>query len=444
MISLPKLLLEAAGRKASEVVLEVGQSPSVTTPSGPESFGDPLTESDLFEALTGVLGPDQQAELAVGNMVEFRVGSPTGEWRMVIEPSLVGMIIRGRRSSDPTAKAKDPEVSTPMDLPPLAPFEPETHGEAPPPRPVLKRRTQFDIGLSTYAEDDQAAPTEAEGQVDEAPPAPTVAASVVAARDTAEPAPAGDGRSPLPPPPPVGDLGPSRESGVDFAIVPDGEDAAVSGRDGFVPEDGLRDGGVSDGLAPSSRDSEPSAGPTVPPVPLTPAEGVPVRRRAADADVANEVAHDLRRLAERWLPGTLCFAAIDEPGEAVARVGDEPVAVLDEPAASDLVGLMLSELTARATYVVQLEDPSRITAWVLRRLEEGSRVMVQTRAVDLAGAKRIFLGLHGEPAERWLAQHAVIWLRDTDAVESTSEATRRPITRGNGEPTERGAARPSP
>jgi|GEM_PF-2010110 len=384
MISLPKLLLEAAGRKASEVQLDVGQRPVLTTPAGRESIGELLGESDLFEALSGVLGPEQQAELAVGNSVEFRLSTRTGEWTMRVEPSLDGMTVRGRRGTGEIPVKQDADVGTPMELPPLAPFQPESH-EAPAPEPVLKRRTQFDLGLSTYAEDE--APWSEEP---EAPPAPP---------DTGS---AEERKSPLPPPPPLGELGPERASGVDFAIVPEAVDGTA---------------------APEPIDVQSDVALDVPVVPVTAVEPGPEPEAIADvprpADRFRSVARsesstrdDVAPLVNRLVPGTMCFASEGGLAEHVARAGTSPVTVLDERSAVDLAGRMLAELELGATYLVQLEDPSRIAAWLLRRIEEGSRVIVETRARDLAGAKRMFVGMHGEPAERWLAAHDVVWLAD--------------------------------
>jgi hypothetical protein len=53
--------------------------------------------------------------------------------------------------------------------------------------------------------------------------------------------------------------------------------------------------------------------------------------------------------------------------------------------------------------LVDLEDPSPWLAWLLRRVEEGRRVLVETRATTPAGARRILLGVAATPrAEEWL------------------------------------------
>lgn len=400
MISLPKLLLEAAGRKASEVQLDVGQRPILTTPSGRESIGETLGESDLFEALSGVLGPEQQAELAVGNAVEFRLSTRTGEWTMLVEPSLDGMTVRGRRGTGEMPAKHDADVGTPMELPPLAPFQPES-AEAPAPEPVLKRRTQFDLGLSTYAEED---PTW--GDDEPSVPPPPVSSGVLEER-----------RSPLPPPPPVGDLGPERASGVDFAIVPEAVDAAGAPEPIEVDSDVALDVSVGRSNGPSGA-FDPEGIADVP----RPADRFRSVGRAGGSSRStsgssttsgsSSTRDDVAPLVDRLVAGTMCFASEGGLAEHVAKAGTASVTILDERSAVDLAGRMLSELELGATYLVQLEDPSRIAAWLLRRVEEGSRVIIETRARDLAGAKRMFVGLHGEPAERWLAAHEVLWLAD--------------------------------
>lgn len=388
MISLPKLLLEAAGRKASEVQLDVGQRPVLTTPSGRESIGDPLGESELFEALSGVLGPEQQAELAVGNSVEFRLSTRTGEWTMRVEPSLDGMTVRGRRGTGEMPAKPDADVGTPMELPPLAPFQPES-AEAPAPEPVLKRRTQFDLGLSTYAEDD---PPWGDDEPSAPPPPPNGALD--------------ERKSPLPPPPPVGDLGPERASGVDFAIVPEAVEASGA------PEPIEVDSDVASDVSVAPRGNGPSGAFDPEGVADVPRPADRFRSVGRSSNSSNSTRDDVAPLVDRLVAGTMCFASEGGVAEHVAKAGTASVTVLDERSAVDLAGRMLSELELGATYLVQLEDPSRIADWLLRRVEEGSRVIIETRARDLAGAKRMFVGLHGEPAERWLAAHEVLWLAD--------------------------------
>jgi hypothetical protein len=62
-----------------------------------------------------------------------------------------------------------------------------------------------------------------------------------------------------------------------------------------------------------------------------------------------------------------------------------------------------------AALLVDLEDPSPWLAWLLRRVEEGRRVLIETRATTPAGARRIVLGVAATPrAEEWLAAIRVV------------------------------------
>ena len=69
------------------------------------------------------------------------------------------------------------------------------------------------------------------------------------------------------------------------------------------------------------------------------------------------------------------------------------------------------ERDEETTYLVRLEDPSLRLGWMLRRLEEGGSVIVETRARTFEGARRILLGMISSPrADAWLSAHRVCWL----------------------------------
>jgi hypothetical protein len=142
MITLPQLLHDARARHASEIVLQSGQRPRLQTKAGPAELEDVLTESDLFDALSQVLAPDQQAELAVGNLVEFQLHDGLVRWHLGAHAGAQGVIVRGRSGA-----AQDlAEVGTPLDLPPLS--RGITDGEAvalPPSPPRRHRDTAWDL-----------------------------------------------------------------------------------------------------------------------------------------------------------------------------------------------------------------------------------------------------------------------------------------------------------
>lgn len=66
-------------------------------------------------------------------------------------------------------------------------------------------------------------------------------------------------------------------------------------------------------------------------------------------------------------------------------------------------------LAEGAALILDAEDPSPWLAWLLRRVEEGRRVLVETRAPTPSGARRILLGVTASPrAESWLASLRVV------------------------------------
>ena len=322
MITLPKLLHDARARHASEIVLQSGQRPRLQTTAGPAELDQVLSESDLFDALSQVLAPDQQAELAVGNVVEFDL-EDHGGWNLVTEPNSDGVVVRGRSRVDPagsvaTARASSDDA---LELPLLEPFRPD-HDPLPAPQRRAPRSTRFDIG------------------VDYGP---------------GEGAPVGASRrgpvsgSPVGPPPTVGNLEPIDDGDLEFALVP--------GPDRDPPAAAL--GG-----------------------------------------------HDLEQLVAAIEPGTLCLLRSERDIEEIAALlPADPVEIVDEANLSAVLELGLHELPTRATWIVRLEDPSRCLGFCLRRMEEGARVLVETRARTGAGAVRGLIGASPASLVQWLGAH---------------------------------------
>jgi hypothetical protein len=329
MITLPQLLHDARARHASEIVLQSGQRPRLQTKAGPAELEDVLTESDLFDALSQVLAPDQQAELAVGNVVEFDLDDHGG-WNLVTEPNSEGVVVRGRSRVRPPASdsTPHPDRGDALELPPLEPFRPDHDTEASTPRRG-PRSTRFDIGVD-YGPGGSAAPPPGR-------PAST---------------------SPVGPPPTVGNLEPLDDGELEFALVAGPDRAAL--------------GSTSYG-----------------------------RDELVDLVASLEL-------------GSLCLVRSDgEIEEIAALLPDDPVEVVDEANVDVVLALGLHELPVRATWVLRLEDPSRCLGFALRRLEEGARVLVETRARTGAGAVRSLLGDARSSAVQWLAAHRRRYLSRT-------------------------------
>ncbi len=111
--------------------------------------------------------------------------------------------------------------------------------------------------------------------------------------------------------------------------------------------------------------------------------------------------------------GAICFASpqllpdvVGALGAAALSVGDDARSGLEEEQATVARLRQLNEGSGEGCIVVRAEDPSRWLAWVLRRLEEGHRVVVETRALSPAGALRCLLGTAATVrAHAWLDEH---------------------------------------
>ncbi len=365
MPSLPQVLHEASIRGATEVTLESDQHPMVKTDAGSVTVGDPLTESELFDALALVLGPDQQAELALGNVVSFGLDVGGQHWGLVAEPAPDGVVVRGRagkgRSTQGEAGDDDAFGSARVDLPKLDNLEPDRQTVPSTGKSILrptKRRTAWDIG------------------VPEAPvPMPALASP--------------------PPSKPSWSKQLGDDAASDFEIrTPTGEAPANL----VDAHDDLR----------SDASDLPELLP--PPAVTTPTRG------------AAEVRSTLEDFAASIGPGTLCIVQGEGGAEALAMsVGGGDFALIDDPTPSGVLRAA-AELDVGARFVVRLEDPSEVLGWILRRLEEGARVVVQSRARTGPGARRILLGAHAsERAEHWLAVHPMIWFAEVDGGWSRHE-----------------------
>ena len=163
MPTFPKVLHEATLRGATEVTLESDQHPMMRTEAGSVTVGDPLSESEMFDALSRVLGPDQQAELALGNAVSFGIDVGPDRWTLVAEPNPDGIVVRGRKGLGSSAETAGPAPSTRgLDLPKLDAIEPDRQAVPATGKSILrasKRRTQWDLGVPEAPVPEPRAPT---------------------------------------------------------------------------------------------------------------------------------------------------------------------------------------------------------------------------------------------------------------------------------------------
>ena len=95
--------------------------------------------------------------------------------------------------------------------------------------------------------------------------------------------------------------------------------------------------------------------------------------------------------------------------ELATAIPEGDYALIDDTAPDGILRAA-AELEPGCRFAVRLEDPSLVLGWILRRLEEGSTVVVQTRARTAPGAHRVLLGTCGtQRAEEWLSMHATSW-----------------------------------
>lgn len=144
-----------------------------------------------------------------------------------------------------------------------------------------------------------------------------------------------------------------------------------------------------------------------PPLTIAPTQQLPLHAAPLSGDTAEVVA--------ALTVGTLALllrVARTEVGDPLAGLFaaiELPQMMLSEGDAPDDASRRLPEIGASGLIVLRVEDPSLWLGWLLRRVEEGHRVLVETAATSVEGARRILLGVHSGPrAEAWLDAVRVI------------------------------------
>ncbi|PRQ07434.1 hypothetical protein [Enhygromyxa salina] len=144
--------------------------------------------------------------------------------------------------------------------------------------------------------------------------------------------------------------------------------------------------------------------------------------RSPDADTLRELptfGHgepELNDIVAHISEGALVY--VREPGfiDTLAQAFLSPSITIDDQADPREVWSRVRGLPPGAIVIVRCEDPSRLLGWILRRLEEGYRVFVETRARTPEGARRVLLGVAAsERAERWLDSQLTLTLEPGEA-----------------------------
>lgn len=394
MRGLPEVLHEAAQEQATEIILEAGRAPMARRDGETLAMGSPWTERQLFDALENVLGPEQLAELAVGHVVEFTLEMEGHRWTLLGEATTDGVVVRGRLRTSISL-----ELGSPLELPPLDPFVPDDDALSVPLHegsrvtgehwvPTTSPRGRGDRRLAMAAAADERPDWvigNDEGRWASTPMPLADTGEVLDLRAESEP---------------EADLPELIEP--DFSVGEDDtQEVAVNGA--AMDEDAAAEDDEY-GLAAA---------------PLFERGDRTVSMRSQ-----RETIEDLRgvRSGEYRLPFSKMAAGIP-PGAIVWMQGVGVAELLveqiegeycciddDETSVSRATALMRRELV---TLVVRRQDPSPILGWLLGRAEEGARVVIETRARTLVGARRILLGVsHGPHARAWLDAIPVYWISE--------------------------------
>jgi hypothetical protein len=453
MRSLVNMLEAAAKRGATEVLLESGQPVVITTSRGPVDGGETIPRTDLFDMIVAAVDDAQQIELAVGNPVEFSVAAD-GNWRVYAEPSLDGVMVRARREGqlptldielgvdipsgfevDPLPDADEFEV----DFEPSfdqAPSGPGIGGGDPDARPAKLSRLDvqaLDVPSVQDVDADFVAPPSA------APAAPHESGTWALVDDDDDDDDDDDLGSEL------DELG---DTSANAAVIDSGEPVGVpdddddddnpfdpfsasgtgsasspgSGSGGHQPADKRRMAPTLPAVGAQKAPPAPAVGPssmgtpTRREVPIVPAALQAETRRelpaqTPEADTQRELPTidqglALNELAASIAEGSLAYV-IGQRGlaESLAASFAAPSVVVDEDADLGDAWAQIRELPVGALLIVRREDPSVALAGILRRLEEGYRVFIETGARTPEGARRVLLGVDASArAEMWLDQ----------------------------------------
>jgi hypothetical protein len=411
MRSLVSVLEAAVRRSASEVVLESGRPVVYTSARGAETESAVLARTELFDMISAAVDDAQQVELAIGNSVEFELDAG-GIWTVHAEPGMDGMMVRAHRHGVAPAleieggfEFDDEALELPagfdefegaaleigFDVAPASPSQPrapsQLHVEALD-APALHDgfgafesapAASFESGTWTLEDDDVERELGVPDDDDE--------------DDSPFNEPVGP---PMPPP--------SRPA------VPDRGPAATT----------RREMAARLAHAATRRDLPSSAGPEAETHRELPSAGVEVgtHRELPSAGPS--------RLAATELFGEGVLVYVREPGlaEVVAESFSSPTVSVDEEFTPAEAWARVRGLPPGTVVIVRCrEDPSAMLGWILRRLEEGYRVLLETRARTPEGARRTLLGVGAsERAERWLDGLRALTLEPGDGGPTLREA----------------------
>lgn len=454
MRTLASVLDAAVQRMASEVTLESEQPVIYKTARGSEAEQDVLERPALFDMLASAVSDEMQVELMLGNAIEFVHEAQRVRWQVRAVPGADAMVVRAQRVSPmPTAiplpdsddisisaadsgafgfgfddDALDPDFDLDGPPPPPRPAAPRPSAAAPasspsaaPSKPSagaskLREPVPAPFESGTWALDDE--DDELEVELEDAARARTL--SMPASESTSsglridldEAAPTGplaqlEIRRPPRTDPALAQHEPPSYEGVrggDFLGVPADDD------DGVLVPDGQ--GGLRRRSSAKLAALRASQGRTQEVAPLASPRAETRRELSAlrttpDAETHRELAaqrQTIESIATELDVGVLAYV-IGNAGLGDQLAHTPHLVVLDHDLPEQLRA-RVQALPPGAFILIRREDPSSLLGWILRRLEDGFRVLIETGARSGSGARRILLGTDASSrAEAWLACH---------------------------------------
>ena len=345
---LSTLLHEASARHPAEVVIETDQPVRMHLSDGTQTqLAGPIGGTAISDELSDLLSTEQQVDLALCEQVKFDLVVGPYTWQLIGETAREVISVRAR----PTGELLDASDSVQI---PIEPDETDPADSIPRLRRALASGpSEIDIDINF---DDEAALA----QEDPRPAAGPAGLRLAALKSV----PADSKSQPM---------WPRRQAQAQAQANAGAPTWAREGRRGRA---------------------QPVAATATQQMPLRPAP----RRE------------DLAEILGAFGPGTLVFLLrAAGQGKLLTAAIELPTLTLGDGDRPEQASVRIPALGPTGVLLLRAEDPSPWLGWLLRRIEEGHRVVVETDARTPAGARRILLGVGGSPrAELWLDAVPVI------------------------------------
>ncbi len=457
MRTLASVLEAAIQRSAAEVTLESEQPVIYRTARGSEAEQDILRRPDLFDMLAAAVSDEHQVELMLGNAIEFEFRVLQIEWRVRAVPGADAMVVRAERSAEARSRLSAPdELAIELDdaddfglsledPPELDDPDFDLDGPMPPPRAATTRRpaslaptltddpidsvrlakarapnsepapAAFESGTWALEDDDDtdfspdahartlampASDSTPAGRIPRKPSSKEPNFMVVEAEPMAQVEARRGARSEAASFASRRTVNDAPALGVDFIGVPADDDDEAPRRRSSAKLAAVRSVGqgrtISEMRSLASSEAETQR--------EISALGSPEAETHRELDALPRAPANMVAFAADLDLGSLVYLLDAGLAEQIADSLQAPAVLLDDE--TEPTAQWSRELGPGSIVIVKREDPSVLLGWILRRLEQGCRVFLDTRARSPEGARRILLGTSASArAEAWLDQH---------------------------------------